>query len=1490
MSLVTQFIQEAKDMGLDKEETKEYVIKRQIEESNREAEAREERRIQREIAREEREQEAARLELERQKVEQAEAHREFVRSEREAAQAHELELLRLKQASDTNSDGSSSNSSASQVSFEIPKLKLPSYKEGERIEPYIARFEEMAKVYQLSESSKKMQFYSLFDGKALDILHGIYNDSSTFETMKAALLKAYGLTVEDTKLQFHRARLQEKETATQFLDRLKTYLDQWMEKDETPNTREGVIDLILRNQLEKSWPSDLVAQLKLNKVKTASETVEKADAYFTAYPYKPKLPWTKDNSKSGKPSPSEHQLNPVQKNGSGNKPQKKDQGQNTNQSDWKQKQKQYSSQQQQQYKPQYKASKPYYQQSGPPAYRKQEGNAAYIPQQHTSPSQVICNPPPQMVSNPQQGMTINPHSSVPPSTSYSAVCVQSQVAGASTDTVNGTFLVQPGSVGGIPVDVLRDNGSSGCSVRQSLVRPEEYTGRQIHVRMIDGSVRMFPEALIQVTSPFFTGSTVAVVMPEPLFDLIVGNISGVRNACTVDVATQTSAAVVTRAMARAPKPVTPLTIASPQDLINSQDVVHEQQSDPTLAAVRKKLEGNVVIHSRVGQCRFLCKRGRLYRETKTPQGEVRLQFIVPAKYRRAVFDLGHCEILGGHMGQKKTFDRIQAVFFWPGMGQEINRLVRSCDVCQRTTDKGRVPPAPLQPMPVISEPFERVAVDIVGPIIPRASDGSKYILTIVDFSTRWPEAVALRNIEAVTVAEAMVEVFCRVGIPKEVLSDRGSQFTSTMMSEFYRLMNVRGLQTTPYHPMCNGLCERFNGTLKKMLKRMAVEQPKEWPRFIAPLLFAYREAPQHSLKFSPFELVYGRTVRGPLQVLRELWDDEEPDPEVKATYTYVLDLADRLQSTCELAREELVKAKVVQKSYYDRKAKLRRLSPGDKCLVLLPTAHNKLLAQWKGPYEVVERVSDLNYVIQMGNLRKRFHINMLKEYLESDPADTVVDNDQVELGAAAVIPADDQDDEPLTVQSHQKEAVADVFVNVNLPVGDQDALRHVICRYADVFSDRPKIAKVECHKIELTSNTVVKVKPYPIPMRLQDAVDKEIADMETAGVIEKSSSPFCSPMVVVRKKDGGVRICGDYRRLNAITKVDSEPMSDHIAIFSKLAGSKYYTKLDLAKGFFQIPLHPECRQYTAFATPRGLYQYKVLPFGLTNSPAVFNRAMRQVLHGIEGVEMFVDDVLIHSATLEEHLRLLEVVFSRLHSFNMTVKPSKCKIAVTEVEFLGHIVGNNYCRCQDDKIRKIKEAPRPVTKKQVRAFLGLTNYYRNFIPHFAVIAQPLYDTVKKNAPSSIPWGNEQEKSFVTLKNMLCKEPILQLPDASKQFILRTDASQDGVGAVLMQESEGGIFPVAYHSRKLKAAEKNYSTVEKELLAVVDGIKKYYYYLFGAQFILETDHMPLTSIGTTKTANARLTRWALYLQQFNFLIKYIKGSDNVGADLMSRLLAD
>ena len=215
---------------------------------------------------------------------------------------------------------------------------------------------------------------------------------------------------------------------------------------------------------------------------------------------------------------------------------------------------------------------------------------------------------------------------------------------------------------------------------------------------------------------------------------------------------------------------------------------------------------------------------------------------------------------------------------------------RSCDVCQRTVKRGSVRKVPLGSMPLIDTPFKRVAVEIVGPIAPPSEAGHRYILTLVDYATRYPEAVPLKKITTEAVAEALLDIYSRVGIPEEVLTDQGTQFMSECMQEVSRLLSIKGLTSTPYHPICNGLVERWNGTLKSMIKRLCQDQPKQWHRLINPVLFAYREVPQESTGFSPFQLLYGRSVRGPGTILKELWTKEVNIPEVKSSYEYVTEL------------------------------------------------------------------------------------------------------------------------------------------------------------------------------------------------------------------------------------------------------------------------------------------------------------------------------------------------------------------------------------------------------------------------------------------------------------------------------------------------------------------------------------------------------------------------------------------------------------------------
>jgi hypothetical protein len=362
------------------------------------------------------------------------------------------------------------------------------------------------------------------------------------------------------------------------------------------------------------------------------------------------------------------------------------------------------------------------------------------------------------------------------------------------------------------------------------------------------------------------------------------------------------------------------------------------------------------------------------------------------------------------------------------------------------------------------------------------------------------------------------------------------------------------------------------------------------------------------------------------------------------------------------------------------------------------------------------------------------------------------------------------------------------------------------------------------------------------------------------------------------------------RRLNLVTEFDAEPIPQQEDIFVKLSEAHYFSKLDLSKGYWQVPLSESAKPLTAFITHDGLFQFRTMPFGLVNAPATFSRIMRKLLFGLDHVENYIDDILIFTNTWEEHIAKLGDLLHRLREANLTAKPSKCYIGCEQVDFLGHTVGHGLLKPLSDKLESIQNSPRPQTKTQLRSFLGLANYYRKFIPNYAAIAAPLTDKTKKGEPNKIGWSENQEIAFRTLKSKLGKSPILHLPELSRQMILRTDASDVATGAVLLQEFDGVKFPIAYMSKKLNDAQRNYSVMERECLAVILAIRKFEAYLYGREFIIETDHQPLLCVKKSRVANGRVMRWALALQPYRYCIQAIKGADCVGADYMSRITED
>ena len=308
---------------------------------------------------------------------------------------------------------------------------------------------------------------------------------------------------------------------------------------------------------------------------------------------------------------------------------------------------------------------------------------------------------------------------------------------------------------------------------------------------------------------------------------------------------------------------------------------------------------------------------------------------------------------------------------------------------------------------------------------------------------------------------------------------------------------------------------------------------------------------------------------------------------------------------------------------------------------------------------------------------------------------------------------------------------------------------------------------------------------------------------------------------------------------------------------------------------------------TAFVTPDGLYEFLKMRFGMINSAATLKRAMKKLLHGLENVEFYLDDVLAHTRTWEEHTKALREFFRRLLAAGITIRPSKCLFGVNTVDFLCHRLEEELIGLHEDNVTKIRDGPRPTTKKQVRLFMGFAGYYRDFIPNFAALAAPLSDLARKGQPYKVEWGETHEKAYQSIKALLTKEPVLQLPDPGKNYFLQTNACDSGIGAVIMREHDGKLFLVCYASKKLSSAERDYSTIEKECLAIVWGFKRFHLYLYGVPFVLQTDHEPLKYMNSAKFANRRVMRWAMFLQSYNFRVEAIKGSENVGTDYLSRV---
>ena len=798
------------------------------------------------------------------------------------------------------------------------------------------------------------------------------------------------------------------------------------------------------------------------------------------------------------------------------------------------------------------------------------------------------------------------------------------------------------------------------------------------------------------------------------------------------------------------------------------------KDDPTLEAWR-----DLASKSEQG---YRWERGLLYQATTDHTGEVVHLMVLPKDFRSKVMEMAHEG--SGHLGARKVKSLLRQRFTWPGMGVDIIAHTRSCKVCQLCS-KPKSKKAPMMERRVMTEPFEVMAFDLVGPL-PKGKGGCQYILTAICMGSRWPEAIPLRTITARAVATGMVEIFARTGVPLQLLTDQGSQFLSSLVSHLSHLckdLGIDRIRTAPYHPETNGVVERMHGTLKPMLSK-ASQLGLDWVSQLPFALFALRSAPNRDSSFSPYQLVYGHRVRTPLDILHQGWADlsfEELDTEEWSSW-----LVDRLEVWHATQRERMLEAGGKRKVQFDKGTVDRQLQKGDKVLCRIPGCVGKLEEAWHGPYVVEEKVGVVNYKVKVGRGKaKILHVNNLKKYYE-----------RIEDVLRLALVAEDWSED---------EVVGTKLFGSCPDFNEKEVVERLKGEFPDVFSDLPGRTDACVLEIDTGSAAPRGSHPYRVPDRLKEGVRSEVEELVELGIVVPSTSPWASPVVPVPKKDGTVRVCIDYRKLNEVTVTDPYYMTTMEEIVERIGASKVMSKLDLAKGFYQVEVDPKSRKKTAFISPFGKFEFTRMPFGLRNAPAIFQRCMEVVLRECYAFSApYIDDIIVYSNSGREHVEHLRLVVKALSEHGMTLKERKCEFGKEKVEYLGHVIGGGELAVPAHRAAAMASYIRPRTKKQLRSFLGAAGYYRQFVEGFARLSAVLTPSTSKTAPSIVSWTVEGQEAFERIKVSLVDCVCLTIPSQEDAFILNTDASGAGIGATLNVRREGKMLPVAYYSRQLQGA--------------------------------------------------------------------------------------
>ncbi|XP_041435978.1 uncharacterized protein LOC121399407 [Xenopus laevis] len=1188
--------------------------------------------------------------------------------------AEKMELMRMvqeevaRERSDLGEHGRLSVSSVESRARDILKLAtaFPTFQEGQdSIDAFLETFEIMCRTHNITEEDWPRILSGKLTGRASATFRALSDEQRLdYEEIKQALLIRYAITPEFYRQTFRSLLKTTQDTYLEFGNKLSRALDQWI-KGTGAETMEDLRQLCLKEQFLERCPLGVREWIMDREPQTVEEAAQLADKYTeTRTPTKRATQAQSTTGAKAREYPGSQQRSSITT-------------------------------------------------STPRQLLPGAGPKTCFGCGAPGHFQATC-PLNRRAASPSGPPKLTPARPVATIRKESTECDPAQIYLSETpefavmqihwaDQSKRRCHVVPVDVDGNRVEGFLDSGAFITLAEPHVITLNRIVpGKMARVILAGGQRREVPIA--QVTLDWGEGPVLheVGVMDQLPADVLLGN--DVGDICCS----------ITRRQAELGEPPAVVQEVSRQtdvtgdhfDIGNWQDFRAEQAADPTLQTLRDRtvpgLEG-----PNAGE-QIVQENGLYYRVLKNSRGRQReacRQLLVPAKFRTQLLHLAHEVPLAGHQGISRTRYRLLQNFYWPGVSQQVAQFCRSCDSCQRVGKSGDRNKHTLRPLPVIGEPFQRVAVDLVGPLSRPSRTGKQYILTVVDYATRYPEAVALKKIDAPAVADALIQIFTRVGFPSEILSDQGPQFMSQLLQCLWQRCGVTSLRSTPYHPQTNGLCERFNGTLKNMLRTFVEDGEGDWEKFLPCLLFAYREVPQESTGFSPFELLYGRRVRGPLDLLREYWEGGAQFPDFPVV-PYVLQFRKRLEQMTALVKEHLSEALTKQKVWYDRNARDRHFVPGDKVLLLIPMRSDKLKAAWEGPYVVVQAIHDTTYVvspIDNQDQYKTVHVNMMKQYVEREATVSAICSLLEEGRNEEAFP--DLLQEAMGVKTWE-----DVTISEQLTPEKYEQLCQLLQKFQSQFSERPGCTNWVVHQVNTEGHGPIRTPAYRVAESVRAAMKKEIEEMLALGVIVPSQSPWASPVVLVPKKDGSTRFCVDYRKLNQVTVTDAYPMPRVDELLDRLGNAKYLTTLDLSRGYWQIPLAPEDQEKSAFITPYGLFHFTVMPFGMKNAPATFQRVANQLLEGYqEFAQAYLDDIAVFSNTWEEHVQHLQSVLGRIMQAGLTLKPGKCHFGMAEVQYLGHRVGSGRVMPEPAKVEAIVNWPTPTTQRQVLAFLGTAGY-------------------------------------------------------------------------------------------------------------------------------------------------------------------------------------